>query len=255
MVTQKGGASMTSTVASAGELSNGMNAMRVDLFQLQVPQGTISRNEKFWKRVDENAVDPATYDLLYRNGVRVGQATLAEWDYFRAVMEQYPAVTKATSLLASESKPIELSMRKDIPCQEISFFDAGNRLVIRSYDACENIIALSFQQAPRRGNAMRVALCPTVRSVHKRLEYSPLNNEVEVTYVAPERIYDLNLRTDVPADSFLVIAPSAEASAPSSVGNNFFITRGSAERLENVLLIVPRPVRVEERAAASGKTK
>src|SRR6476660_3215963 len=39
-------------------------SVHVDLYQLSVPYGTVSRNEKFWKRIDENCVDPTTYDTL-----------------------------------------------------------------------------------------------------------------------------------------------------------------------------------------------
>jgi hypothetical protein len=93
---------------------------------------------------------------------------------------------------------------------------------------------------------MRVALCPTVRATEKRLQYTATNNEVEVTYAAPQRIYDLNLRTDVPFENFLIVAPSSDASRKTSIGQGFFMTAGTAERLENVLLIVPRSIRVEE---------
>jgi hypothetical protein len=239
---------MMSTVASAAGMPQ---ALRIDLYQLQLPEGTISRNEKFWKRVDEQSLEPATYELLYKNGVRVGQAPLVEWEYMKQVMEQYPAITKATALVAAESKPVELSMRKDIPQQEISVFDSSNRLEVRSYNASENILAITFQQAPRRANTMRVAMCPTVRSVTKRLEYSPLNNEVEVTFNTPQRMYDVNLRADVPLENFLIVAPSSEARWRTSIGNNFFITEGSSERLENVILIVPQGMRIEEVPAAA----
>jgi hypothetical protein len=241
---QKGDASMTSTVASTAE--RGPNGLRVEIYQLQVPDGTVSRNERFWKHIDEHSLDPATYDLLYRNGVRVGQAPLSDWEYFKQVMDQYPAVTRATSLVAAESKPIELSMRKDVPMQDICFFDSTNKLEGRSYISSENIVALTFQQAPRRIDTMRVALCPVVRSVRKRLELTPLNNEQEVSFTYPEHLYNMNLRADVQVDSFLVVAPSEEARWASSIGNNFFVSDGKAERLENVLLIVPRGVRIEQ---------
>src|SRR5262249_10652367 len=104
----------------------------------------------------------------------------------------------------------------------------------------------TFQPAPRHASAMRVVLCPTVRSTEKRLQYTPNNNEMEITYAAPQRIYDLNLRTDVPLENFLIIAPSGDATRRTSIGNSFFMTAGRAERLENVLLIIPRSMRVEE---------
>ena len=235
-----------SSIASAAAAPVGM---RVDLYQLQVPLGAVSRNEKFWKRVDEHCVDPGTYDLLYKNGIRVGQAPIADWDYFRQVMEQYPAVAKQSSLVAGEGKAVELSVRKGMPSQDIWYYNADNVLEGKTFDACENIIALTFQPAPRHAGAMRVALCPTVRNTQKRLQYSANNNEVEVTYAAPQRMYDLNLKTDVPIENFLIVAPSSDAARRTSIGNGFFITTGTAERLENVLLIIPRSMRVEEVSA------
>ena len=233
----------SSAVASAADSPNGL---RVDIYQLQVPLGTISRNQQFWKRVDENAVDVPTYDLLLKNGVRVGQAPIAEWEYFKKIMADYPAVTKAASLVAAESKPIELPVRKELPSQDIFYFDAQNALHGQSFDACENILTVTFQQAARKQQTMRVALCPVVRSKTKRLEFSPLNNEMEVTYAAPQRLYDLNLRTDVSLDSFLIVAPSSEATWRTSIGNSFFMTEGDAERMENVLLIVPAAIRIDQ---------
>jgi hypothetical protein len=252
MLTQKGSALLTSTIQSAAESPMGL---QVEVYQLQVPEGTISRNEKFWKRVDEQCIDPGTYDLLYKNGVRVGIAPNSDWDHFREIMKQYPAVTKVSTLVATQNKPVEMSMRKDIPAQDIFYFNAANALEGRSYDGAENLINLTFQQAPRGQGTMRVALCPVIRSVKKRLEFSPLNNEVELTYTAPERLYDLNLHADVPPESFMIVGPSEESSTQTSIGNHFFITEGHAERLENVLIIIPKTMRIEETPLAIQPTK
>ncbi|MEO6437236.1 MAG: hypothetical protein ABIP55_15955 [Tepidisphaeraceae bacterium] len=240
---ERGLAAMTGSVASAAQEPIGM---RVDIYVLQVPQGTVSRNDEFWKRIDEHAVDVSTYDLLYKNGVRIGQGHAREWDHFRRVMDEYPAVTKSTSLVSVESKPVELPLRKDVTAQDICYFDAGNVLHGQSFDACENYLTITLQPAPRKPGTMRLALCPTVRSVRKRLQFSPLNHEQEVLFTAPEKLYNLNLSCDVPLDHFLVIAPSSEATWRTSVGNTFFITEGPAEKLENVLLVVPRLMRIEQ---------
>lgn len=239
---QRGQVAMSSSVAHAAGLPQGL---RVEIYQLQVPFGTISRRTEFWKHIDENAVDVGTYELLLKNGVRVGQAPVAEWEYFRDIMSQYPAITKQSSLVAAEAKPVELPVRKDIVSQNLFYFDAKNRMHGDTFEACENFISLTFQQAPRKVGTMRVALCPVVRATQKRLEWTPLNNEIEITYTAPQRLYDLNLTTDVPLDSFLIIAPSSEATWPTSIGNNFLVTPGDAERMEMVLLVVPAAMRVE----------
>src|SRR5678815_2352059 len=104
--------------------------MRVEIYQLQVPFGTISKNAEFWKHIDENAVDVGTYELLLKNGVRVGQAPVAEWDYFRQIMSQYPAITQQASLVAAEAKPVEMPVRKQIVNQDLFYFDAKNLSLI-----------------------------------------------------------------------------------------------------------------------------
>jgi len=238
-----GQVSLTSSVAHAAEL--GPQGLRVEIYQLQVPFGTISKNAEFWKHIDENAVDVGTYELLLKNGVRVGHAPVAEWEYFRNIMSHYPAITQQASLVAAEAKPVEMPVRKTIVSQNLFYFDAKNRMQGQSFDACENLINLSFQQTPRRTDAMRVTLCPVVRATQKRLEWSPLNNEMEITYTAPQRLYDLNLRTDVALDSFLIVAPSSEATWPTSIGNNFLVTPGDADRMETVLLVIPAAIRIE----------
>ena len=83
--------------------------------------------------------------------------------------------------------------------------------------------------------------------MRKHIQYSAMNSELgEVRVVAPQRLYDLNLRVDVPMERFLVVAPSGESTWPTSIGNSFFVTNGTAERLETVLLIVPKPLRQVE---------
>lgn len=239
---ERGIAALTGTVASAAA---DPASMRVEIFLLQVPSGTISGNDAFWKRVDEHAVDVATYDLLYRNGIRVGQAHTREWDHIRRVMDQYPAISHSTTLVAAENKPVELPLRKGVPFQDICYFDSSNRLSGQSFDECENLVTMTLQPAPRKPGVMRLALCPTVRSMRKRIQFSPLNNEQEVLFASPEKIYDINLRCDVPVDHFLIVAPSSESAWRTSIGSQFFITEGAAEKLENVLLIVPHRMQLE----------
>ena len=221
-------------------------AIHLDIYQLSVPYGTISRNEKFWKRIDENCVDVTTYDTLFKNGVRLGLAPTAEWEHFKNIMEDHPAVTRMNSLVSMEGKTVELPMQKQVQRQHIFYIDPAGAMHGRTYDASENFMAMVLQPAPRKTDTVRLTMCPVVRATRKRLEYSVLNREEpEVTYTRPERLYDLNLRVDVPLDRFFVVAPSGEATWPTSIGNKFFVSEGAAERMESVVLIVPRIVKME----------
>jgi hypothetical protein len=234
--------------ASVPRLARGdiPTAVQVTIYQLSVPYGTVSRNEKFWKRIDETVVDVTTNETLFKNGIRVGEAPTSEWDYFKNIMEENPATTRIDSLVSMDGKTVELAMRKEVQRQDIFYFDNENTLHGRSFDGCENLMTLVLQPAPRKRDTVRLTMCPVVRSMRKRLEYSSRNKEQgEIQYAAPEHLYDLNLRVDVPIDTFFVVAPSGEATWPTSVGNSFFVNAGPAERMETVLLLVPQIVKME----------
>ena len=220
--------------------------MRLDVYVLSVPYGTVSRNEEFWKRVNEQAVDVGTYDLLIKNGVRVGEAPIAEYERFAQLIKDQPASHRVASLVAPEGKEVDLEIRKEVPTQLIWHYNGMNELIGWSYDRCENYVALSYQPAPRKNGTLRIVLCPVVKEHRKRLEWLAGNKEQEVAFTQPRRYYDVNLRADVAVDSFLIVAPSAESTWPGSIGNRFFVQDGAAEQMENVLLFVPKQVAVME---------
>jgi hypothetical protein len=119
-------------------------------------------------------------------------------------------------------------------------------LIGRTFDKCENFLTLSYQPAPRKRATIRVVLCPVVKETRRQLQWLAGQKELEVAFTQPQRFYDVNLRADVSVDNFLIVAPSAEATWPGSIGNRFFISDGAAEQIENVLLIVPRQIAVTE---------
>lgn len=254
----KGGSRGTGTAVFANQLaaadsrSDGPTRLRVvqlDVYQLVVPLGAISRSEEFWKHVDEQRIDVGSYDLLRKNGWRIGIAPTAEWNYFRDIIEGYPASSRPTVISAGAgggSGALEMTMSEGVPYQNIFYFTDQNVLLGRTFEECDNLISVTLQQAPRKPGEARVTICPTVRSVRKRFEVTNTETGREIRYVYPERLYDLNLRVDVPVAQFLVIAPSPEVKWKTSLGATFLVQDGAAERFEQVLLMVPRVAELEE---------
>lgn len=245
---QRGGADLAN--AFAGEMERSMSGgapmvQALDVYQITVPHGAVSRSQEFWKRVDETSVDVATYDLLQKNGFRVGVAPAREWSYFRAIIEQYPADTKRTTVSGGGEGSLEMSMRKGIDFQNLAYLTDDNTLLVRTYEDCENLLAVAFQPAPRRPGRVRMTLCPMVRSTRRKFTVSVTNEEREYNYVKPERLYDLNLCADIPMDGFLVVAPSTLAKWSSNLGTTFLVDGGVAEQVEHVLLMVPRDTKVQ----------
>ena len=247
-----GGADFASAFNGAADRHLSAQPVRIqylDVYHLTLPVGAVSRSEEFWKRVDEQGVDIGTYDLLQKNGFRVGLAPAAEWGYFRGILEQYPAVTKKTTVTAGESGALELMMKTGIDSQYLFYFSDDHTLRGRTYDHCDNFLSVTFQAAPRKPGQVRVTMCPVVRGKRGEFRVSVTNDEREYEYVKPERLYDLNLCCDVPVNGFLVVAPSAVAKWSASLGNAFLVDGGASERFEHVLLMVPRPAQAREPVA------
>ena len=215
---------------------------QVEVYRVSVPYGTFTGNEAFWKRMDEQCVDAFTCDILNRNGIRVGQAPIGELDFFRKFMEEKPVISKMTTT-ATEAPLVEVEMQKDLPEQTISVYAPDLR--IRDYDGSSNVFNMSFQPAPRKPGCLRLTLAPMVRSHRKHFQFTQLNNETEIKYVHPETFYDLNLRVDIPRDQFFIVMPSAEARHDTSVGRAFLTSAGTLDRMEQILLIIPRAMAVD----------
>jgi hypothetical protein len=215
-------------------------AFYLDVYQVVVPFGTVSRNADFWRHVDEEAIDPVTKDLLLKNGMRCGLAANQDWDFFREQIEQNPHLAKSGSAVATGNGQIELPMKQNVPEQTIFYFSGHSAPEGRTYEKCNDLIGVSFWPDHRRIGEMNISLSPTIRSTRSHYEYTMRGDERVLTTVTPEYLYELNLRTAVPMDKFLVIGLSPAGDQPSTLGHNFLTLEGGAELHEQVLIFVPR---------------
>lgn len=214
--------------------------VHIRIYQVSLPHGAISENRAFWKRVDESCLPPATMALLNENGIRCGVASKSDWGFFHDHLQAPPGAVKVTDLDGVHATNVPLELTRQIESETILYWDASDQLTGRPYENCVNQLDLSFGPVPREPWAVRVALCPAVRARHDRFEFTPLNEELRSTFMGVDHIYDLGLAVDVNDDSFLIVAPGANAKRYSmSVGNRFLYEDGGSEQLEQVLLIVP----------------
>ncbi len=219
--------------------------VQLSVYEVTVPAGTVSSNDAFWRHADENAVDPSTHDQLWRNGLRVGLAPQADWDYFKNILTLNPAKTQRSVSASAGQQQMALPVRQNILYQLICYIDSNNELAGRSFERSENFIAISFMPSIRKNGNVRVEVCPVVRAERTELVHTVRNNEVEIQEVRPEHFYDVNLKAEIPAEQFLIIAPSPEAVSPLLLGHAFLCSDGVTNRLEKVLILSPQPFRYE----------
>ncbi len=213
--------------------------IQLDIYQIDLPLGTISDNEPFWKRVDEHCVSVATAYLLNKNGLRCGLASRSDWDYFRQQLKAPEDRVKHTSIMGLWAHDVELNMTKKFDVEDIFFFNSQDQIEGRTWRSCENRVDLSFDPDPRTPYTLRVALCPTVQSQQTLTDFTAINRPLESTHAAPQHIYDLGLCAEIDQTNFLIVAPNSSARSSLSVGGRFFITDDQTQRFEQVLAIVP----------------
>src|SRR5271170_7263170 len=79
-------------------------AIHAEMYQLEMPFGANSRDDAFWKLVDEDALDVPTAKNLIRNGFRVGRARIADWPMFLKVLTNESAIKRSeASMMAHPS--------------------------------------------------------------------------------------------------------------------------------------------------------
>lgn len=211
----------------------------VDIWVLSVPHKTLSGNEEFWKRIDEHAVDPATYDLLYRSGVRVGEAPKSELTLLDKYMDG-PITKKKISVAAMEVKDMQVEMKKGVLEQDVFHLSQVNERIGRTYFDSDNMICISFEPARGKQRELRMKFCPMVRSTRSFLRATPLNQTYTITENTPEVLYDLKFRLDLSEDNFIIAMPSPDATR-TDIGGAFFMKDGSTEKMEQVLIVMMKP--------------
>jgi len=159
------------------------------------------------------------------------------------ILDRNSVQSLPTVFAASGTKQFEFPMKKAAVDQVLYDFDLKNTLTVRSFEECDNIFCVEFSPAPRKAGDVRISLCPMVRTLRKRLVATGDIDTREVEYKSPEKYFQLNLRTDIPLDGFLILGPSPEAKSSMSLGHAFFMLGGATEQQEDVLLILPQAMK------------
>ncbi|HEY0009654.1 MAG TPA: hypothetical protein VGB55_13080, partial [Tepidisphaeraceae bacterium] len=137
----------------------------IELWEILLPRGSVSTDEVFWKRVNEQAVDLAVYDVMFKNGFRIGELPVEELGALVTLIDERKG-TK-TTINGTAGKQIEIPIRDKIERQTLFYFNRSNELIGKSFDRCENVMYFSFHATPRNPNEIRLALTPAVRGQNR----------------------------------------------------------------------------------------
>jgi hypothetical protein len=216
--------------------------VQLDVYQIDVPFGSVSANKEFWDHLDSADLDPEQSALLLKNGFHLGEGQITDWDFFRNILEKNPVHTRISSRVAYQEQHEPIVTRADQPACNLFYFDSSGEVVGRSFDAADDELLLSFWPTPRHDGQVHIQLLPGVRLKEEQLQHEWVNGVESVNTVRPEFFYDLKLEADLDVNHFLIVAPSAAASRISSMGNAFMVDNGEGSRTETLLIFVARPI-------------
>jgi len=225
------------------DLSSSDPVINLLMYQMQVPSGVVTHSKVFWKHLDEDSVDVAAYQLLYKNGIRLGRGRIDQWPFFKQILDQDTISCKQTLIKGLSGQDVAVNMTEPMPEQTLFVFtDQAEPLTGRMFDECVNQFTIGFQWAPHKQDTLRVKICPDVLTVRKFTNFQLHLEGDEASATIPEQLYDLRLCADIAPGEFLVIAPSPSADDPNRVGHRFLMQDKPGERYEQVLVLCQQRV-------------
>jgi hypothetical protein len=213
------------------------------MYHLQMPFGANSRDDAFWKLLDEDVVDVETNLNLNRNGLRVGRGRVADWpDYLKLLVAESAIKLEETRFTAGPSfEDARLPMSDALP-QELLFIYDDHGLTMRSFDDCQNFFSLAFQWAPRKPGTIRLTICPVIMAWRTRRDYSLSDDPAPVKYLERLNYYDLHFRADIARGEFLALGTTPATEDPNRIGSRFLTRDGPNQRYEELLILVGQSV-------------
>ncbi len=225
------------------------------VYKMIIPLGTASDDPAFWKLIDEDSVDVATYNSLYKNGIRVGHGKTADWGKFRVIIDKSSTVcTPVEWIFPPGNAGLPMVMTPELPNQMLFVLDEHGANG-RTYDVCQNQFVCSFLWEPHKKQTIRATVCPEVLAKRTRFDYMMSDDPAEKSYIQQEQLYDIRLHADIAPGEFLVIAPSPEAKTPETVGHQFLTLDGPADRFEQILIFVADPMPLEKISPDAAATR
>jgi hypothetical protein len=204
--------------------------------QFYLPYGFMNKSDPFWKQLDEDAVDVDTYDLLYKNGLRVGHANVSTWPRCLEYIDRRTTrVQRGRFMSISGVDGLPIDMTAQMPEETLFYFDQ-NGLTGRSFDLCTNRLAFAFQWELHAQDVIHITVCPLVNVQRRRMQYFLADDAPEDAFQKDEYLYGLRFHADLAPGEFLVIGTSPRADDPTRVGNRFLIHDGPTDRYESLLI-------------------
>ena len=113
-----------------------------DTYTITATLGSISGNQEFWAKIDEDHVDVTNHDLMLKNGIRYGLGSEDNWEFYRKIFDKQGATSQKGSVDPHPSAVTPLPMRTGIEYQDLFYLNEEGVLHGRTYQHCDESLFL-----------------------------------------------------------------------------------------------------------------
>lgn len=221
--------------------------VRYDVLRVEVPVGTVSKNETLWNHVDESIIPFAVSRRLRVNGFRLGITDAVVWPAIKAFLDSAGAA-QAMQAGLSQTDLLPFAIQVDQLPRDHTVFFIGRDDKLRGSKFADSVLLFRVRHAfdPDSMSEFQLSFVPEVRRANPRTVLSATESGLRETPVYEGKVFG-ELRADIEASehSIVVIGPSERAGRKFLIGTQFLCGDRNGIRFERIFFVTPRWVRYE----------
>ena len=228
------------------DLLTHMLAVRVKVVLIELPAGTVSASEEIWSYLDEEPVGADRGAALGRNGLRVGMGRQGNWPDLAKVLKQMTGRSFRQGVkLTAPGVSTAFKLNERDHSSTIFTSHADRSLSGADYPPGRDMLSILCTIDEDEPSTILVTALPQIESARRKPSVSAANGNVAIEvkptfYNFPELMFQLS----VPAGSFLLIGPGAQARRPTSIGHHFLVRKRDRAEFETVVVLTPEVLAV-----------
>ena len=234
-----GGEPLTITPNPAGPAGATPLIPRALVYQITMPVGGFTGNDKVWTQLNEDALDSKTTVLLRQNGLRAATGSVARWPEIAKLLDSTGTSQQPIMVQTDGRTPLTVKTRVNVAEQTVFSVDFNNRTQGRTFERCDNGFRL-FISGVRNKPALQVGLEPVVTPWTMQ-PVQPTMGVAGSDLAAEAAFEDLRMTATLTAEQFLVLAALNPQPGSHSVGALWLSDPEHVPATETVLVFVPVP--------------
>jgi hypothetical protein len=218
-----------------------IRAVRLRLYTLEVPVGTISATEEVWSYLDEQALGARKNLTLGLNGLRVGLGRGEDWP------DVAQAISRLTGRKLAESqsrllpgRTAHLRLKKDAAPRTIFLFREDRTLTGKDVPFGDYVMTFTCGVNPHKTDEVLLTGLPQLRTVIDVPK--PYRQDGVIGWERGPRFDSFAptlFQLSVPEGGFILMGPGSQSRRASSLGRHLMVKHRQGMPFETILVVVP----------------